>query len=103
MGMGWVANEVAAGAVVVPRLSLLARSLPLSEVTPNDTKNLRELTRDLRNMHRPKGTSAGMRCSECAVWKGGRLVRTPWPCDTIQLVESLPFVVDMGVIGVRGT
>lgn len=72
-------------------------------VTGDDTKNLRELVTDLRNMHRPKGTSAGDRCTECAMWKGGRLVRVPWPCDTIQLVESLPFAVDIGVMNVRDT
>lgn len=49
-------------------------------------EELEVLVRDIRQMHRRKVTSTGVKCGECAVWENFRLKRAPWPCDTIQLV-----------------
>lgn len=61
-------------------------------LTVDDTTSLRDLVRGMEDLHRPKGTSHGVRCSQCAVWRNGRLTRASWPCDTIQLVQSLRYV-----------
>jgi len=42
----------------------------------------------LLELHRPKGTSTGTKCTTCAVWdgRGAHLKRAPWPCETAKLM-----------------
>lgn len=51
-----------------------------------------ELAEAIRELHRPKVTSAGLRCSVCARWvnHSPRLVRDEWPCATIRMVMPMP-------------
>lgn len=49
-------------------------------------KGAEVLRQALMDLHQPKVTSAGVRCSECGAWRGGRLVRAPWPCRTAQVL-----------------
>lgn len=49
-------------------------------------KGAQVLRQALMDLHQPKVTSAGVRCTECGAWRSGRLVRAPWPCRTAQLL-----------------